>query len=120
MALQSTGSPITNVMSSIRFRQSRPRQRIRLTFREFFKRKARDLGLEQTVVVQFRLEMEEDGPEPDGRAVHEHELAGNDDRPFLLQGLMHPERLASPIFRGFDAIRDRAHPILKERSIDKP
>ena len=48
-------------------------------------------------------------PEPDGRAVHEHEFARHQHRTLGLERLMHAERLAATVLRGLHAIGDRAH-----------
>src|SRR5690606_13211664 len=63
--------------------------------------------------------MEENPAEPDGRSVHEDELAGNDHRAFLLQDLVDLERFAATVLSWSRAFGDGPLAIVEQRTIDE-
>ena len=67
-----------------------------------------------------RPKVQERRAQADSGAVHEHELAGDGDRPLFLQGLAHLEGLAAAIFAGRHIVGDGAHPVVQQGAVDEP
>ena len=78
-----------------------------------------DLRLEQAVEIELRLEMQEHRAEPDGGAVHQHELARDGDRALRLQPLLHLPHLAPAVGVRRDAVGDGAHAVVEKRRVDE-
>src|SRR6202521_873677 len=78
-----------------------------------------DRLVEQPIEVKLRLQVQKHAAQTDCGAVHEHEFARHRDRALPLQGLVHAEGLAPPVFGWLDSIGDRGDPAVEPRAPDR-
>ena len=75
--------------------------------------------IEKTAEIQFGIEVEEDGPQSDGSAIHEDEFLGHADRSLGLELLDHLHHLAPPILPGRNSVRHGPHAVFQQRAVDE-